>query len=125
MELNSIVLELMTRIQVLEKKVEQLERQVNAGAQEPRPFPGEEISRKYLPLAEYLFRNQERKAVLSYRNIEEILGFALPGTAYQFPQSFWANTKTHSYSSAWMRVGYRAKVNAEEKIVTFEKTVLE
>ena len=124
MELGTIVLELMSRIQVLEKKVEVLEgRNVcNSTVNERKPaFPAGKISDKYMPLAEYLYETWEKRIAMSYKKIEEILGFVLPDTAYNFPQSYWANTKTHSYASAWMEIGYKAKYNNETKEVTFEK----
>ena len=123
MELNNIVLELMNRIQVLEKKVEFLESQISSDSAVERIFPNKEIGNKYKPLAEYLFRNGEKKIELTYKEIENILGFALPSTAYNYPQSFWANTETHSYSSAWLKVDYRARTNIAEKKVIFEKNI--
>lgn len=128
MEINNIILELLSRIQMLENKVSALELQVGQiQAQAPttmfnRPaFPTAEISRKYKPLAEYLYEKWEKKIQVSYEKIEEILGFSLPETAYNFPQSYWANTQTHSYASSWLAIGYKAKVDVENKIVTFEK----
>ena len=123
MELNNIVLELMNRIQVLEKKVEFLESQTNGDSVVERVFPNREIGNKYKPLAEYLFRNGAKKIELTYKEIENILGFTLPSTAYNYPQSFWANTETHSYSSAWLKVGYRARTNIADKKVIFEKNI--
>ena len=123
MELNNIVLELMNRIQVLEKKVEFLESQISGDSVVERVFPNREIGNKYKPLAEYLFRNGEKKVELTYKEIEHILGFTLPSTAYNYPQSFWANTETHSYSSAWLKVDYRARTNIAENKVIFEKNI--
>ena len=113
----------MSRIQVLEKKVENLESRLNGASTLERAFPSRGISNKYKPLAEYLFRSGENKVILTYRQIEDILGFDLPSTAYNFPQSFWANTETHSYSSAWMKVDYTARTNISEQKVIFEKNV--
>ena len=62
--------------------------------------------------------------ILTYPKIEEILGFSLPATAYNYPHSYWANTETHSYSSSWMAVEYKARVDVEKKTVTFEKIVI-
>ena len=127
MELGTIVLELMSRIQVLEKKVAQLEgdraRENVAGDDNNPVFPAAKISDKYMPLAEYLYKSGERRITLSYGEIEDILGFKLPDTAYNFPQSYWANTKTHSYATAWMEVGYKTKCNVAEKLIIFEKSL--
>jgi hypothetical protein len=60
---------------------------------------------------------------LSYAQIEEILEFPLPPTAYNLPQSFWANTETHSYAKgSWLAVGYKAKVVENQRVV-FERSI--
>ena len=116
------------KVAALETRIAQAEgRQARQGT----AFPAEKISRKYRGLALYLFNSQEEKVRLTYEQIEEKLGFALPPTAYNLPQSYWANTAGHSYSSAWMAVGYKARVqggntpvsreNRGEKTVCFER----
>lgn len=122
--------QLLSRIQEMESKVAALEARIIAmesvGFTKERTeklFPAEKISVKYRPLAKYLFESGERRVQLDYTKIEEILGFPLPATAYNYPQSYWANTGTHSYSSGWMEVGYKARVDIEKKIVTFEETI--
>lgn len=128
MEINMIILELLNRIQVLETKVATLEQRMVtpdsgiATATKP-PFPANKISKKYLRLGECLYENWDRKITLTYEEIERILNFTLPDTAYNFPQSFWANTKTHTYSSSWLALGYKATVNFETKTVTFERSI--
>ena len=125
MELNTIVLELLSRIQVLEQKVAVLEnnRQENNNANSSKPpFPANKISNKYKGLAEYLYEKWEKKISLTYGEIERCLGFSLPDTATNFPQSYWANTRTHTYASSWLELGYKAKVDGETSIVTFERS---
>lgn len=123
------LVEIVNRIQQLEKRVEKLELQVAENNKKDitfvgRPaFPAEKVSKKYKRLAEYLYEKWERRIELSYSEIEKIIGFALPPTAYNLPQSFWANTLTHSYATGWMAVLYRAKVNSEMKLVMFERTI--
>ena len=130
MNLEKIVLELLGRIQnteeritSLEERVAKLEEGLPSGAPRERVFPSGVVGRKYLPLAEYLFENNGKKIVLTYAQIERILDCELPATANDHPASFWANTATHSYSSAWMKIGYKARINIAEKKVTFEKTL--
>lgn len=123
MNLEKIVLELLGRIQNLEERVDRLERTDRAVSEEKRSFPADDISNKYRPLAEYLFDKNEKKIIMTYKEIEEILGLTLPKTAYKYPQSFWANTETHSYSSAWMKVGYMARIKFADKKVIFEKSL--
>lgn len=127
MELNDIIVELLGRIKVLEKRVAALESRLDVldGADKivcgRPPFPTDKISRKYRPLAEKLYETWEKKIELNYEDINEILGFPLPSTASSFPQSFWANTKTHSYASCWLELGYKAKAGADGHSVIFEK----
>ena len=86
-------------------------------------FPADKIGQKYKKLAEYLYEAWDRTIELDYAQIEEILGFTLPATAYNFPQSYWANTETHSYAKgSWMALGYSAKVIGQQK-VQFERDI--
>lgn len=128
MDINAILLELLSRIKVLEDKVKELEeRDGTPGSQcydKRPPFPRTEISTKYLSLARYLYESGEKKIALTYKEIEDILGFSLPETAHNFPKSYWANTKTHSYATAWLNVGYKARVIAEEQTVIFDSVLI-
>ena len=127
MEINAIILELLSRIQTLETKVAALERQMessNVSSPQKPPYPADKISDKYMRLGIYLYEKWERKIMLTYEELERILEFTLPDTAYNFPQSFWANTATHTYASSWLALGYKAKVNFEERTVTFERKII-
>lgn len=134
-ELSDLVT-LYNRIEVLEKKQAELEAYVQElelrfaqqGQKSAVPcdrpaFPAEKIGQKYKKLAEYLYEKWDRTIELDYVQIEEILGFTLPATAYNFPQSYWANTETHSYAKGcWMALGYSAKVIGQYK-VQFERDI--
>lgn len=125
MEYSQVLLEMLERIKVLEGKVQTLEAQIRAL---PMNQPQEReqlnnVSLKYRKLAEYLLNSNETRVTLSYPQIEEILGFMLPDTARNFKASFWANTKTHSYSSSWMGVGYKTQIDAHSDNVTFVKNL--
>ena len=127
---------LYNRIETLEKKqiemealIKQLQESLtqaggNRVPQSDRPdFPADKIGQKYKKLAEYLYEKWDRTIQLNYEQIEAILGFTLPATAYNFPQSYWANTETHSYAKgSWMALGYSAKVIGVEK-VQFERDI--
>ena len=127
-ELSDLI-KIMNRIEALESKVAMLESRLtisnesqNAFVNRP-PFPTHKISDKYKGLAEYLYEKWDKKIALTYAQIEEILGFSLPPTAYNLPQSFWANTETHSYAKgSWLAVGYKAKVAENQKVV-FERNL--
>lgn len=127
-ELSDMV-KIINRIETLESKVAMLESRLadvsgNQNMLLNRPaFPTEKISDKYKGLAEYLYEKWDRKIELTYAQIEEIIGFTLPPTAYNLPQSFWANTETHSYAKgSWLAVEYKAKVAGDQKIV-FERSL--
>ena len=125
LELSDIV-KLFNRIEALESKVAELEARLSKADEQPSPvlsrpaFPVGRVSEKYKLLAEYLYEGWERRVELTYAQVEEVLGFALPQTAYKMPHSFWANTNTHSYASGWMSVGYKAKVAGDQKVI-FER----
>ena len=122
MEYSRVILEMLERISVLEGKVKELEEKLaGTSAEQTQERNTDKISDKYRKLAEYLTTSSEKCIVLSYAQIEDILGFSLPETARKYKPSFWANTATHSYSSSWMAVGYKARVDKNRDCVTFEK----
>ncbi len=125
MEYSQVLLEMLERIKTLEGKVQRLEEQLNHTPAAPAPDKGQldSVSLKYRKLAEYLLSVNETRVTLSYPQIEGILGFKLPDTAKNFKPSFWANTKTHSYASSWMGVGYKTQIDPHSDSVTFVKNL--
>lgn len=80
--------------------------------------------RKYQALQYHLRRRNGRAEMLSFEDIEAIIGKALPQSAVKH-RSFWANDYRdyHSHARAWMGAGYRvAYVDREQKVVRFERT---
>ncbi len=127
LELTDIV-KLYNRIDELEKRVAQLEEKVNMQQNNisyvERPtFPAECANSKYKALSEFLYGSWEKRILLSYEQLEDILGFALPASAHNLPQSYWANTEYHTYAKSWLKLGYKAKVDAENKNVIFERNI--
>ena len=125
-ELADIV-KLYNRIDELEKRVAQLEEKVNTQqtisyAERPA-FPIECTNSKYKALSEFLYESWEKRIVLTYEQLEDILGFALPASAHTLPQSYWANTEYHTYAKSWLALGYKAKVNVASKSVMFERNL--
>jgi hypothetical protein len=75
---------------------------------------------RYSPLQSFLTANPQPSVVLSYQEIEELIGRRLPNTAYgSAKRQWWANTETHSQALAWLRAGRRAKLDVERDRVTF------
>ena len=128
LELADIV-KLYNRIDELEKRVAQLEVQTskqsstNLSCVERPAFPAECENSKYKALSEFLYESWEKRIVLSYAELENILGFSLPASAHNLPQSYWANTEYHTYAKSWLKLGYKAKVDIENKQVCFERNL--
>ena len=62
----------------------------------------------YEPLKSYLSSKSEPVIVMTYEEIERLLGRKLPNTAYgESWRQWWANTETHSQALAWLRAGWR------------------
>ena len=125
-ELADIV-KLYNRIDELEKRVAQLEekentQQITSYADRPA-FPMECTNSKYKALSEFLYESWKKRIVLTYEQLEDILGFALPASAHTLPQSYWANTEYHTYAKSWLALGYKAKVNVASKSVMFERNL--
>jgi len=80
----------------------------------------------YQPLQTYLNDRQEASVVMSYGEIERLLGRRLPPTAYgKNKRQWWANTETHSQALAWLRANRKAKLNVQREEVAFIKVELE
>ena len=80
--------------------------------------------RKYQALQNHLNRRAGRPEMMTFEDIEAIIGKTLPVSAVKH-RSFWANDNQayHSHSRAWMGAGYRvAYVDREQKVVRFERT---
>ena len=126
MEYSQVMLAMLERIKVPENKVKVLDEKIESTstAQSQTAIQLDKVSAKYRGLAEYLLSSNETRVTLTYSQIEEILGFALPDTARKFKQSYWANTETHSYASSWMAVGYKTRVDVDNDTVTFVKNLI-
>jgi len=70
--------------------------------------------RKYRPLGEYLVKQHEVVVSLTFQQIEQILGFALPPSAYSH-RAWWANSPSHPQAGSWLNVGWKvSKVDLEK-----------
>jgi len=73
--------------------------------------------RKYHLLGDYLLRQHEITATLTFQAIEEILGFALPPSAHRH-RAWWANSLSHPQAVSWLNVGWKvSNTNLETKTV--------
>jgi hypothetical protein len=78
---------------------------------------------KYEPLANFLSKLTKEKWTASFAEIEKILGFPLPKSAYQYP-AWWANQSGdgHSQKVGWYDAGWKTiAVDLETRRITFER----
>lgn len=77
---------------------------------------------KYDPLRRHLAAASDDMWRASFPEIEGILGFPLPRSAYAYP-AWWSNDATgHSHSLAWLEAGWKtAQVDLQHQEVTFRK----
>lgn len=78
---------------------------------------------KYEPLPQFLGSVGGSLHRLSFKEIERILGFKLPKSAYEH-EAWWSNNATgHSHARAWMKFGWRTEsVDLAERKVTFQRS---
>jgi len=81
---------------------------------------------KYDPLGDFLTntRSNIKENTLTFSQIEKILGFQLPYSAYHH-RAWWANPSSatdHPYAQAWLAAGWKVEsVKQSEKWVRFER----
>lgn len=77
------------------------------------------VPREYLPLYAYLEHRFAINVVLTFEQVEALLGFALPAPAYTNSDWWTAAPPTQQYSSAWLGAGRTATPNLPAKTVMF------
>lgn len=78
---------------------------------------------RYEPLAEFLDRRTSPVWQAKFSDVERILGFPLPPSAFRYP-AWWANQqgKGHSQTAGWKAAGWRTcALNLQEHRVTFKR----
>ena len=80
------------------------------------------VPAEYLSLYTYLEHRYASTVVLTFAQMEALLGFALPATASTAPE-WWmdAAEPSHQYSAAWTEAGRTATPNLVARTVTFER----
>jgi hypothetical protein len=75
---------------------------------------------KYTPLRVYLSGRTEAEAAMSFAEVEDVLGFALPPAARRY-RAWWSNNPTNSViTNAWLGAGFRsAQVDMAGQTLTF------
>lgn len=120
MEYERIILELLERIGRLEERVEKLEnRSAEPTAQEEPTVL--QCGKKYRTLKSYLEQSGGQTVELSFREVEEILRFKLPESAFRH-REFWSNTTSHPIAVSWMSAGYETvRVDMEKEQIVLER----
>ena len=80
------------------------------------------VPAEYLSLYTYLEHRYASIVVLTFEQMEALLGFALPASA-RTERDWWtgAAVETHRQSAAWMGAGRTAIPNLSARTVTFER----
>jgi len=91
---------------------------------EPESEPPRVISGKYFSLYKYLHERYADRVVLTFGEIESLLGFALPDQA-RLNQQWWANAAATAAgtnpSDSWILARRVATPNLLAQTVTFER----
>ena len=98
---------------------------VDVPAPEPKR-PSGKVSGKYLSLYTYLENRYANTVFLTFSQIEDLLGFALPDLA-RTQQEWWTTVNTGGekspWTDAWRLAGRAATPNLPAQTVAFERTV--
>jgi hypothetical protein len=91
----------------------------NAGAAQLFLYGGFPMN-SYSPLYEYLRAFGQEKVNISFSELETLLGFTLPKSAYSY-SAWWANGG-HSQANAWLHAGYKVdNVDIPGKVVMLRR----
>ncbi|MFB7157994.1 MULTISPECIES: hypothetical protein [unclassified Lysinibacillus] len=79
---------------------------------------------KYLQLQQFLKSNGSECITLSFGNIEMILGFKLPDSAYKY-SAWWSNNiGSHTQAHSWVDAGYKTQSIQLGNQVIFKKDII-
>ena len=88
------------------------------------PKPGRVMSGEYLLLYNYLENRYANTVVLTFAQIEDLLGFVLPEQA-RLHQEWWTNAMKNpassNYADSWILARRTATPNLAAQIVVFER----
>lgn len=75
---------------------------------------------KYQKLGKYLENSKKKKEILDFIEIEKILGFPLPPSAYKY-REWWANHWSHSQAISWLNAGWKVGFVSQGEKVIFKR----
>ncbi len=83
------------------------------------------VPAEFLPLHKYLDGRYADTVVLTFSEVEDLLGISLPNDAHVDP-AWWGTAEAGAtpspQSHSWTRANRTAKPNVKAKIVVFERT---
>jgi hypothetical protein len=91
------------------------------GEQGPAPTHGRRVPREYLPLYQYLEHRYASLVVLTFEQIESLLGFALPAAAATNRAWWTGDIVTDPQTETWRGTGRLATPNLLARNVAFER----
>jgi len=110
--------------------LEWMKKRASTTQNRPEPDPdtakrhGRAMSGKYLSLYTYLENRYANTVVLTFAEIEDLLGFTLPEVA-RLRQEWWTDldpdTVRPSYADAWVLASRTARPNLLARTVVFER----
>lgn len=77
-------------------------------------------SSRYYPLFNHLKCSGANEVILSFAEVEALIGGPLPASA-RAARAWWSNRDSGAQAAAWMQAGYRATVDLAGEQVTFRK----
>lgn len=76
---------------------------------------------KFDALGQYLSNTDKNFLLMSFAEIESILGFKLSSSAYKYP-AIWSNSESHPIAAAWLKAGYKSEqLNLGRQTIAFRK----
>jgi hypothetical protein len=95
------------------------ERDADVAASEP---PG--LSRRSAPLFKYLDDRYAEAVVLTFGEIEDLLGFALPALA-RLSDAWWTAPEPDAvqFADSWIQAGRTARPNLQARTVAFDRAL--
>ena len=107
----------------MKRRIAMAHRQPDAEVEPAKPM-GRVMSGNYLSLYNYLVKRYANTVVLTFAEIEDLLGFALPDLA-RLRQEWWTNavpsTAGSSYADSWILASRTARPNLLAQTVVFER----
>ena len=79
------------------------------------------VPAEYVPLYTYLEQRYASTVVLTFNQMEELLGFALPAPACTDLEWWTSTADRHRHAAAWIGAGRTAVPNLSARIVTFDR----